>query len=781
MSMPMVMKKNTTTYVKTKNDDDVKRNRMMDYVVVMHDKGLVKPGEHWCPDMTLAEAKADTESYIKSTGWAGRTGFVYLADGTWEIKHIDDVSEHAKSIDKFYPNAKWDEASVFVGADTKRIDVKREVFEMSYEEYMSHRNKVIHNSGNIETFPPHEFQIEYAEFRNERIITQYLSTGKSAVGQESVTRFGKTKGVYNADLELINDSRFPHNHMKTLIYTGKPKVQNGWKRDLNHVDYEGWGYKNSQTENNVSFVDDETQEYIFASAQGNHKGKKQRYDSRIKNVVSQFQDPEFRKNHFCKVILEECHAYLMTEAEREFIASLNPDCIEYVSGTMGEVLTSGIIESNDVYRFSLIDAMIAKSNNHFRFKDFPTPVFIVNNHAQVFTSENPENPNFAKALSWNGTKPNYITDVDAIMTSIASDTGSRKEMPLLATARTCPKIDPKLLKFTTYHGWIVVPSGKADDDTSVGAQSTLKWYFENTTQSHWKRYLPLPASAGGMSEADINRKQEQNEFTQVLSAGALNTGTAFKKLDHQIWLTECASYNEFWQTVGRLFEMNQGKDIVPVILPTWNMFIEMFKELALYTQKPGQTFPDVTKVMLDMVPGIDWSGEPAVIDYSTMIQQQLANNLKGASWKSPAITNYTNIQTLNAAERASIPDMKDPSKSSKREDINGTNEGHNAGGNVKVTVNGKPSTSTQSTSTAKRINNFMKHMPSVIANAYMAGYVCYNYKDLYKIPDPYFNSYICEDAKQHFEWFVQRGLVDTNEVDKRVEYDRQLLEEAFSI
>ena len=106
MSIPFVKQKNTTTYKNIINDDNIRRDRMMDYCVVMTDKGLVKPGEHWCSNMTLEEAIANTESYIKSTGWAGRTGFIYLKDGTWKITHIGDVSKHAKSINKFYPNAK---------------------------------------------------------------------------------------------------------------------------------------------------------------------------------------------------------------------------------------------------------------------------------------------------------------------------------------------------------------------------------------------------------------------------------------------------------------------------------------------------------------------------------------------------------------------------------------------------------------------------------------------------------------------------------------------------
>jgi len=775
----MEFKVNTKTHVKKKDiplkDDDVRRDRMMDYCVELTDLKIVKPGEHWCPNMTLAEAIAHTENYIKGTNWAGRVGFEYFNKGIWIIRHIDDVSKHAKSINRMNPHAKWDEAGVFIGIDKSRSDSRRETFNMPFAEYMSHRNTVVRGSGNIAIFPPHEFQDEYAEFRNERIIR-----GTKEVGNESVTRWGKTFGEYNADLELLKDPRFPHKHMKTLVYSGKPKVFPAWERDINHVNYDGWVFKNSQEIQNVCFEDDDTNEYIVASAQGNHKGSKQRYISRIKQVLAQWNDPEFRKKHFCKVVLEECHTNLLTLEERKFIESLNADVTVPISGTMGKLIVGGIIDIKDIYRFSLIDAMEAKANNHFRFKDFPTPLLIINNHSQVFTSEDPENPNFAKALSWTGTQPTYSNDVDNIFTSIASDNGSRKTMPLLANSRSAGNIPNKLLNFTTKHGWIVVPRGKGDDDSSVGAQSTVEYWLNNTSQAYWNKYKSLPVSDGGMSEAEVNRQQHQNEYTQVISGGALNTGTTFEKLDHQIWLTESSSYSEFWQTVGRLFEMMAGKDIVPVVLPSWSMYINMVTELALYSQKPGQTYNEVLTHLLDMLPGIDWSGEPKMIDYQTIIKEQLKNNVKGSKWSNPTIINLNAIDKLSTDEKNDIPDMTDTNSTSKV-DINGENGDHNRGKDKKVELKGKKTSTPRTATTAKKIADFLKYMPSMIANAYIGGHSCKNHIEIFAIPDIYFDSYIIPGAKDNYKFFISKNLIDTNEIDKRVEFDHQIIVEAFKI
>lgn len=773
MSFSLTKSVNTTTYVK--HDDDVRRDRMMDYCVWDTVMKSVKPGEHWCSNMTLAEAIVNTKAYIESPSWSGRKGFQYFDANVWIIKHICDISEYAKSVDKFYPHAKVDEI-IFAGADKSRLNTKREVFNMGFEEYMSVRNEAIEGSGNIEIFPPHEFQDEWAKFRNERIIN-----GVKEVGNESVTRWGKTFGEYNADYELLKDPRFPHKHTKTLVYSGKPKCFSAWGRDINHVKFDGWEFKDSRKIKGVCFEGNDTNEYIVASSQGNHKGSKQRYVSRIAQITKQWNDPEFRKNNYCKIVLEECHTNLMTSEERKFIESINADAIVYVSGTMSKLIVGGIIDSDDIYRFSLVRAMEAKRNNHFRFKDFPTPSLIVNNHSQVFTSENPENPNFAKALSWTGTQPTYLnTDVDAIFTSIASDKGSRKTMPLLANARSAGNIPKELLNFTTNHGWIVVPSGKGDDDSSVGAQSTVEYYLKNTSQAYWNKYKPLPVSAGGLSEAEVNRQQHQNEFTQTISGGALNTGTTFENLDHQIWLTESSSYSEFWQTVGRLLEIKSGKDIVPVLLPSWNMYINMVSEMALYSQKPGQPYDEVIAHVLDMLPGIDWSGEPKIIDYETIINEQLKNNLKGTKWANQSIIKHNNIDNLTADEKNDIPDLQSNNVSSKV-DINGNNEDHNRGKDKKVELNRntKKTGNPRSATTVKKIQDFLKYMPSMIANAYIGGYSCKNHLEIFAIPDRYFDSYIIPGAKDNYKFFISKNLIDTNEIDKRVSFEYQILVEAF--
>ena len=217
------------------DDASVSKDRMMDYSVDVGN-GETKPGEHWCNNMTLEEALKHTEKYLKSTAWGGRVSKQKWNTGEWKIVHIEDVSKYAKKANKFYKHAKFDEAVLFPGINKYRLN-DQEHFKLTSEEYIRHRNHALVNSGNLATFEPHQDQKNYAKYRNELIIK-----GEPETGNESVMRMGKTFGEYNADYDLINDPRFPHTNIKTIIYTGKPKVKSAWKRDIDHVKFDGWHF-----------------------------------------------------------------------------------------------------------------------------------------------------------------------------------------------------------------------------------------------------------------------------------------------------------------------------------------------------------------------------------------------------------------------------------------------------------------------------------------------------------------------------------------------------------
>jgi hypothetical protein len=134
----------------------------------------------------------------------------------------------------------------------------------------------------------------------------------------------------------------------------------------------------------------------------------------------------------------------------------------------------------------------------------------------------------------------------------------------------------------------------------------------------------------------------------------------------------------------------------------------MVSELALYSQKPGQPYDEVIKHVLDMLPGIDWSGEAKIIDYETIIKAQLKNNLKGSKWSNPTIINLSAIDKLTTDEKNDIPDLES-NKAPSKVDINGENEDHNRGNDKKVELKGKKASTPRTASTIKKIKDFLKY------------------------------------------------------------------------
>ena len=577
------------------NDEiNIRKDRMMDYCVYLSDLGIVKPGEHWCSNMTLQEAIADTKSYIKGTGWAGRVGFEYFNNNTWQIAHIGDVSAHAESIGKFKPHAKWDEASVFKDIDLTRSDQKRETFNMSLEEYMRHRNNVVHGSSNMATFRPHKYQQEAIN-----TAVNFFNDGGTDFLLDAFTRFGKSFTGYEIALEL--------KAKRILVITGRPKVKAAWKRDLDHIDFDGWKFIDSQTENNVKFFESDNTglfdfgeqpvaEVIFASFQGS-----KRDESRIAEVIDQDID---------LLIIDEAHAYFSPNAI-DFVYELKAQKRLWVSGTPFKAYDSGMFNGKtDTYRFTLQDVLREKaevegklargelvSPVEMRYTEFPNVQIIVTDYPDFDKDElyNEENLSMKALLSNNNGIPNYPDETNGLLDCLLSDT-HRSPFTLGGREVKYP-VNPQ-------HVWMAVPAGKDDTNKqSVAAAVTL----EGSVKKHNlfnQRYVPM-AIRGDKDEADVNRHiaaaKRENKGTVNISCRSLNTGTTFPDMDTVVWLNETTSAAEFWQTNGRVFNPMPGKDHVTIICFSVEMVVNMANKMVEYSDK-GQGHNELMKEFLSMMP-----------------------------------------------------------------------------------------------------------------------------------------------------------------------------------
>lgn len=575
--------------------NNVKKDRMMDYCVHLTDLGIVKPGEHWVPNSTYEEAVEDTKAYIKGTGWAGRVGFEYFNSGIWQIAHIGDVSEHAESIGKFKPHAKWDEASVFKDIDLSRSDSKRETFNMTLDEYMRHRNNVVHGSSKMATFAPHKFQQEAIDK-----AVKFFNDGGNDFLLDAFMRFGKTFTGYKIGNELTAK--------RILVLTGRPKVKPGWHDDLDHIDFEGWKFIDSQIQDNVKFFEEDTTglfdfgaqpktEVIFASFQG-----AKRKDSRIAQVLEQEID---------LVIIDEAHAYYSQDAI-DFVFDLKTKKRLWVSGTPFKAYDSGMFNGDlDTYRFTLLDMLREKQRveeklannelcdpNELRYTKFPNIQFIVAEYPTFEKNDlyNEEGLNMKALLSNKDGIANYPDEIHGLLSNLYA-TDRRSPFTFGGRELRYP-VDPN-------HVWMAVPAGKDDSGSiSVAAATTLEAAINNH-ETYCKKFNAT-SIRGDKDQDDINRfiekSKRENKGTCNISCRSLNTGTTFPDMDTVVWLNETSSASEYWQTNGRVFNPKPGKETVNIINYSVEMVVNMAQKMVEYTQKDGQTQNELMTEFLTMMP-----------------------------------------------------------------------------------------------------------------------------------------------------------------------------------
>ena len=741
---------------------NVKKDRMMDYCVFLTDLGIVKPGEHWCPNMTLQEAIADTESYIKSTGWAGRVGFEYFNSGKWQIAHIGDVSEHAKSIGKFKPHAKWDEASVFKDIDLSRSDNKRETFNMTLDEYMRHRNNVVHGSSNMATFAPHKYQQEAIDK-----ACAFYETGGVDFLLDAFTRFGKSFTSY----KIAKERRAA----RILVITGRPKVKAGWKRDLDHIDFEGWRFIDSQTVDNVKFYESSSNplfeeeapvaEVIFASFQG---GK--RAESRIAQVIDQDID---------MLIVDEAHAYFSEQAI-DFVFKLNAKERLWVSGTPFKAYDSGMFDDTNSYRFTLQDVLREKQTveaklsrgelcdaNELRYTEFPNVQILVADYPQFDKDElyTEENLSMKALLSNNDGIPNYPDEINGLLNSLLS-----------TTHRTPFTMGGREVKYPVnpQHVWFAVPAGKDDTNKqSVAAAISLETCVQNH-ELFAERYNPM-AIRGDKEEKDVNQHIEkakrENKGTVNISCRSLNTGTTFPDMDTVVWLNETTSAAEFWQTNGRVFNPKPGKKHVTIICYSVEMAINMANKMVEYSDK-GQGHNEIMKEFLSMVPVFVKEG-PRVrsLDINEVYTQLSVKGSMTKSFRDRTIlgNDFANIVLNNAKWFEQMIDVE-----SEREPELTKIQLHKSddkGANAKQTRLGEITKKEKDLvkESMRKVQEFMTLVGSIMAASLLYDeYLITSSKDLKGINPNLINSELYPGTYEILMQLIDSGAINLNRLDSKI-------------
>jgi hypothetical protein len=230
----------------------------------------------------------------------------------YEILHVEDVSEkcetgyegsslsNLRTLEKSYLHAKQKEMGMWVISKSDKSEWFHDPEKKSVDKVVDIGVRLVNEwargSSKKNTYSPHIFQQEAI---NKAV--DYFNNGNTNFLIDAVMRFGKCFTSYKIAKEI--------GARRILVITGRPKVKDGWRDDLDHVDFEGWNFIDSQTEQNVEFYnntgliqfgDEPVTEVIFASFQGGKRDK-----SRIEKVINQEID---------LVIIDEAHAYFSNDA-----------------------------------------------------------------------------------------------------------------------------------------------------------------------------------------------------------------------------------------------------------------------------------------------------------------------------------------------------------------------------------------------------------------------------------------------------------------------------------
>lgn len=360
------------------------------------------------------EIELDTKAYIRKE--MKRQKYIFDA-GDIEVLWIKDITDYAQKVGKNYPNAKIDDYIANQKTDLKNYRIKNDFYEIEGDLLTRKVNEAIFGTPKVGTHVPHKFQ----HLAINKAV-DYFNNGGTNFLLDCVMRFGKCFTSYQIAKNI--------GAKRILVITGRPKIKDGWKDDLDHVDFAGWNFIDSQIVNNVEFYnsnnlfvanEEPNAEVIFASFQGS-----KRDDSRIEHLLTQDID---------LVIIDEAHAYFSTDAI-DFVNNLNAKRKLWVSGTPFKAYESGMFDGEtDTYRFTLLDLIREKkrvdsiikndkvvSATEKRYSEFPDVQFLVAEYPEFDKSElyKEESLNMKALLSSKDGLSNYPDEVKGLLDSLFS-------------------------------------------------------------------------------------------------------------------------------------------------------------------------------------------------------------------------------------------------------------------------------------------------------------------------------------------------------------------------
>lgn len=686
----------------------------------------------------------------------------------YEILYVEDVSDMCETgnintslsklrqLEKNWLHARQKSMGMWVPSDSEKSEWFQDLSENpSVQSIVDIGKRLInerrHGVTSLASYKSHTYQIEAVN----KAVDYFKNGGKDFL-LDATMRFGKCRTSYCTVKEL--------NCKRILVITGRPKVKNGWANDLDHIDFAGYKFIDSQVEQSVKFYDanslfvdneEPVAEVIFASFQG---AKRANLAGRLDQVVGQDIDI---------IIIDEFHAYYSQEA-KAFIEKLNSKYGRlWVSGTPFTAYEQGKFDGvTDTYRFTMIDALRAKKAGMDRFKDFPEPLLLVSEFPEELKNRTAGNEemNMAKVLSNNAGVPNYPQEVNGILNTLINPTASSGASAFLAGNREGVKTKGQR---THNHLWFAVPRGKDDSKSiSVASADTLIASFEN--HPAFKDYVPL--KVGGETnedEASVQQHHITHNKTAVLSAGSLNTGTTLPKLDTLVYLKESESAADFWQTFGRIMNPETNKDVVTAVLPGPEFYANMLAKMVEYSSG-SSNFQQVFEEAVSLMPSYIVGGiKPVAIDVSLAFTLLSTEGSIQKSFKDNATLGF-NIDNLIAQNLTMLADLPDLTSNKEPATLNSQ---LTSGKNVTKTISGTvtPPKPNDINKIKAKIKEFNITIPRIVALTRALGDAKINsIEDLQKVDSKFLDREVFPNAKVWLDFLLDEGFLNKASIEKKI-------------
>jgi hypothetical protein len=215
------------------------------------DKDEPKFGEHWVK--ANVDPNIDIPQYIRSSMGRRKDKF---DDGTVVIPMFWDVTEYAKSKQRFYPNSHVDNL-IREGIGSRKSE-KTEVHIMNYELLIEKVNDILRK----ESQPRPNVKLSSAQFDDAVTVLKGIKEGKRRILAELAARYGKT--IWSAALAV--ESGIPVVVVSSYVLTSFTSFKNDIRKfqqfqEIEIVDSPVEGYKEKVNK----FVEQGKQVMVFVS------------------------------------------------------------------------------------------------------------------------------------------------------------------------------------------------------------------------------------------------------------------------------------------------------------------------------------------------------------------------------------------------------------------------------------------------------------------------------------------------------------------------------------